>query len=144
MTIVLGTMAGLIFLLYSFYFYKIIKEVPQAFELELIRSLANWIIATGAPSKAYLWAMFYTSVLLEALYFYLTVTLILNPVIYMLTILFIPLEIFHLIRLGLGLRRFFNGVSLLGQVFSWAIERISAVMFFTHSMLVLVSLMFFL
>lgn len=143
MTIVLGTMAGLIFLLYSYYFYKIIKEVPQAFELELVRSLANWIIVTGPPSRAYLWLMFYVSVLLEALYFYLTLTVISNPVIYMLTAMFIPLEVFHLTRLGLGLRRFFKGVSLLSQVFSWSMERISAVLFFTHALLVLASLLIF-
>lgn len=143
MTIILGTMAGLIFLLYSFYFLKIIREVPRAFELELIRSLANWIIATGAPSKTYLWIMLLSSVGLESLYFYLTLTLIPNPVIYMLTLLFLPVEVFHLTLVGLGLRRFFNGNCLLSQVFSWPLERISAILFFTHSLLVMVSLAFF-
>lgn len=143
MTAILGTMAGTIFLLYSFYFYRIIREEPHAFELELLRSLANWIIATGARSKNYLWSMLVASALVEILYFYLTLVQVSNPIIHMLTIMIIPLEVFHLFRLGLSFHRFFSGKYLLSQVFSWPLERMSAGMFFTHSLLVVATLLFF-
>ena len=143
MAFILGVMAGSIFLLYSVYFYKIIKEEPYAFELELLKSLANWMIAIGARSRIYLWIMLWASVLLEAFYFYLTLTQINNPVIAMLTFMFIPVEIFHLSRMGVAFHRFFQGQYLLRQVFSWPLERFSAGLFFTHSLLVVTTLLFF-
>ena len=143
MTVILGTMAGMIFLLYSVYFYKIVKEEPYAFELELLKSLANWMIATGARSRGYLWIMLWASVLVEAFYFYLTLTQIPNPVITILTFMFIPIEVFHLSRMGLAFHRFFQGQYLLRQVFSWPLERFSASLFFTPSLLVAVTLLFF-
>ncbi|MEQ8200076.1 MAG: hypothetical protein ABRQ24_01505 [Syntrophomonadaceae bacterium] len=143
MTAILGIMAGLIFLLYSAYFYKIIKEEPHGFELELLRSLANWMITTGARSRIYLWAMLWASVLAEAFYFYLTLVQVSNLVITTLTVMFIPVEIFHLSWLGVAFRRFFRGQYLLRQVFSWPLERLSAGLFFTHSLLVVITLLFF-
>jgi len=143
MTAMLGSMAGLIFLLYAFYFYRIIREEPHRFELELLRSLASWMMAVGVRSKSYLWSMLAVSVLVEILYFYLTLVLVPNPIITMFTVMFIPLEIFHLLRLGLSFQRFFGGHYLLSQVFSWPLERLSAGLFFTHSLLVLATLLFF-
>lgn len=143
MTAMLGSVAGLIFLLYAFYFYRIIREEPHRFELELLRSLASWMMEVGVRSKSYLWSMLAVSVLVEILYFYLTLVLVPNPIITMFTVMFIPLEIFHLLRLGLSFQRFFAGHYLLSQVFSWPLERLSAGLFFTHSLLVLATLLFF-
>ncbi|MDD4170714.1 MAG: hypothetical protein PHQ94_00595 [Syntrophomonas sp.] len=143
MGIILGIMASLIFLLYSIYFVKIIKGEPQDLELEVIRSMADWIIVKGAATKTYLWAMFGGSLLAEAIYFYLVLVLIPNPTLRIMTAIFIPVEIFHLTRLALNLNWFFRGKYLLSQVFNWRLERFSALLFFTHSFLVLVIIFFF-
>lgn len=143
MAAILGIMAGTIFLLYSVYFYKIIKEEPHSFELELLRSLANWMISAGARSKTYLWMILALSILLEIAYFYLTLAHIPNPVITLFTYIIILLELFHLSRMGVAFHRFFKGQYLLRQVFSWPLERFSAGLFFTHSLLVVVTLLFF-
>lgn len=143
MGVILGIMAGLIVLLYSAYFIKIIKGNPQGFELEILRSLADWIISKGASTKTYIWAMFSVSLLGEAIYFYLTLSLIQNPVMRILTILIITLEIYHLTRIAVSLNRFFTGKYLLSQIFNWWLERTSAALFFTHSLLVLAVLLYF-
>lgn len=139
----LGFIAVLIFLLYSVYFFKVISGNPQGFELEILRSLANWIIVKGASSKTNIWAIFFGSLLGELLYFYLTLVSIQNPVMRILTVILIFIEIVHLIRLAVNLHRFFNGKCLLSQIFNWRVERASAVIFFTHSFLVLIILNFF-
>lgn len=138
----LGFMAVMIFLLYSIYFIKIIKGNPQGFELEILRALANWIIAKGASSKTNIWAIFYGSLLGELFYFYLTLVRLENPVMRVLTAILIFIEIFHLIRLAVNFQRFFSGKYLLSQIFNWQVERASATIFFTHSSLVLIILYF--
>jgi len=143
MSVVLGIMAATIFLLYLAYFIKIIKGNPQNLELELLRSLADWIISKGSPSKIYIWRVFFASLGGEALYFYLTLVLIQNPVMRILTLVFIPLEVYHITRIAVSLNRFFSGKYLLSQIFNWRIERASAAIFFTHSLLVLAILFFF-
>jgi hypothetical protein len=143
MDIILGVIAGIIFLLYSVYFIKIIKGNPQDLELEMLRSLADWIISKGASSKYYIWIMFYISLVLEAVYFYLTLVLIQNPVINISTILIIAFEVFHLALISISLKRFFNGIYLLSQIFKWRVERASATLLFTHSFLILITLIVF-
>lgn len=143
MKIILGSMAGLILVLYSAYFYRIIKGEPRTFELELLRSLADWMISSGVRSRPFLWVMLWASVLIEAFYFYLTLVQVNNPVIIVLTAMFIPVEVFHLSRVGVAFHRFFQGQYLLRQVFSWPLERLSAGLFFTHSLLVVTTLLFF-
>lgn len=143
MAIILGIMAGIIFLLYSIYIFEIIRGEPDRLESELIKSLTDWIVFKGAGAKSYLWAMYALSVLIEVLYFYLTLTIIGNPVMRVLTIIMIPLEIFHLALLGLNFQRFFTGKYVLSQLFVWRVERMSAMLFFTHTLLVMVSLVFF-
>lgn len=137
MRVSLWVMAGCIFLFYSVYFVRIIKGEPEVLELHIHASLAEWIIHTKAPAQLYMWAMFALSVLLEALYFYLTLVYIKNPVMRIFTGLFILFEINHLLGLWYNLRRFFRGQYLLSQIFHWGRERSSAVLFFTHAFLVL-------
>jgi hypothetical protein len=141
--VMLGFMAVMIFLLYSVYFIKIIRGNPQGFELEILRSLANWIIVNGASSKRNIWAIFCGALLAELMYFYLTLEIIQNPVMIILTAIIVFIEIFHLIQLAVNLKRFFSGKYLLSQIFNWRVERVSAVTFFTHSFLVLIILYLF-
>ena len=143
MQVMLGIMAVIIFLLYSIYFIKIIKGSHQGFELEILRSLADWIIVKGASTKTYIWAMFGGSLLGELLYFYLTLVCIQNPVIIILTAIIILIEIYHFILIAVGLKRFFTGKYLLSQIFNWRVERASAILLFTHSLLVLIVLSFY-
>lgn len=140
MQTVLGFIAVLIMLLYALYFIGIIKGNPQGIELEILRSLADWIISKGASSKTYIWAMFGGSVLVEMLYFYLAWVYLPNPVMRVFTAIFIITELVHLTRVGLGFKRFFTGKYLLSQIFNWRLERASATIFFTHSLLVIIIL----
>jgi len=133
----LGIMAGVIFLLYAVYFVSIIRGNPEHLEMEMMRSLADWIIRTKSSAQAYMWGMYAGSVLVEGLYFYLTIVYVPNPVMRILTGLFILFEINHLLALGYNLRRFFSGQNLLSQIFHWGRERSRAVLFFTHAFLVL-------
>jgi hypothetical protein len=143
MQVMLGIMAFILFLLYSIYFFSIIKGNTRALELEILRSLADWIIIRGASTRQFLWAMFWSSLIGETLYIYLAWIYIPNPVMRMLTIMLIFLEIYHYIRIALGLKRFFSGKYLLSQIFDWRVERTSATMLFTHSFLVLMVMAFF-
>lgn len=138
MQVMLGIMAVIIFLLYSIYFYKIIVGNPQDLEVEILRSLADWIIVKGISSKNYIWIMFFASLLGEILYFCLTLAYIPNPVMRILTVLLIFGEIYHLTGLAVSLNRFFHGKNLLSQIFNWRVERVSAALFFTHAFLVMV------
>ena len=143
MGVILVILAGLIFMLYSSYFIRIIKGEPQGFEVEMLQALAEWIITKGAVSKGYIWAMFFLSLLGELIYFFLTLVLIRNPVMTALTVLFIAIESYHLSRIDVILNRFFTGKALLSQIFNWRVERASAILFFTHSFLVVIILIFF-
>ena len=134
---ILGIMAGAIFLLYSLYFFHIIKGDPEKLELEMLKSLADWIIRKKSKSRRYMWAMVFLTVAAEVIYFYLTLTLIANPVILVFSGFLILFEINHIVTLGLSLQRFFRGQNLLSQIFNWRLERVCAILFFTHAFLVL-------
>jgi hypothetical protein len=140
MQAMLVILAVLIFILYSIYFIKIIKGSQQSFELEILRSLADWIIVKGASTKTYIWTIFWGDLLGELLYFILTLMRIQNPVIMSLTAFIIVIEIYHFFSIAVGLRRFFAGKYLLSQIFRWRVERTSAILLFTHSLLVLIIL----
>ncbi|PKM76258.1 MAG: hypothetical protein CVU90_13515 [Firmicutes bacterium HGW-Firmicutes-15] len=143
MGVILVVLAGIICLVYTSYFIRIMRGDPQGFEVQMIKALAEWIITKGAVSKRYIWAMFFLSLLVEMLYFWLTIVLINNPVMIALTALFIAVESYHLIRIAVSLNRFFIGKALLSHIFNWRVERASAIFFFTHSFLVLAILIFF-
>jgi hypothetical protein len=136
----LGIIAIIIWLIYLIYFVQIIKGSPQAFELELLRSLADWIISQGANSKKLLWIVLGASIGIEILYFCLTLRIVSNPFLINLTFLIILFEIYHLFLIIVNLQRFFSGRFLLGQIFDWRVERSSACLFFTHTLLVIVVL----
>lgn len=140
MTMALGLLAGSLFLLYSIYFIRIIKGKPQSFELELLRSLAGWMVKSGLRSKGQLWFMYFLSLLIELTYFILVFLLVSNPFMQYFSALMAGFEAWHLLWLGLSLRQFFAGLTRISQMFNWRMERISAILFFTHTMLVLIIL----
>jgi hypothetical protein len=142
MGVLLVILAGVICLLYTGYFVRIIKNDAEDFEAELIKALAEWIIATGVVSKGYIWSMFVLSLLVELIYFWLTLKLISNPFMIYLTVMFIAVEILHISRIAVGLNHFFTGKALLSGIFNWRVERASAILFYTHTLLVLAILIF--
>lgn len=135
--------AGVLLLLYSIYFFKIIKGDPQEFEFELMKSLAEWMINRGPASRWQLWMLYFLSILLEAVYFSLIFLLMGNMFIRVFSIFFASFEVFHLFLVGANLNRFFRGKIPLKHIFSWPVERSSAVLFFTNTMLILVNMFFF-
>jgi hypothetical protein len=99
-------------------------------------------MSNGEASRKQLWTMWAVSFFLEAVYFGLTFLLINNPVMLMLSATMAGMESYHLLSTGLNLRRFFKGEANISKIFNWRIERSSAVLLFTHSLLVLVILIF--
>lgn len=137
MTVILGVMAGILFVMYSFYAVRIIRGNPQVFELELLKSFAAWIIARGAGAKMQIWLMIAVSIMVEISYFFLVIITITNPVMLVFSGFFAGFEFIHLILVSQTFSRFFQGKLLLKDVFNWKVERISALLFFTHSFLVI-------
>jgi hypothetical protein len=87
--------------------------------------------------------MLILTVAFEAGYFFLVFYLINNIVIQYLSCFVAGTEIFHLIAAIINFYRFFQGRIVLKDIFNWHIERISAILLFTHALLVLSVLIFF-
>lgn len=143
MTMALGIIAGLLVLLYSIYFVRIIKGNPQAFEIELLKSLARWMIKKGRSSKGQLWLMFLLTLIMEIIYFTLVIVVISNAFMQFFTAMLAGVEVYHYLSTGLSFKRFFAGKSTITQLFNWRLERTSTVLFFTHTGLVLATPLFF-
>ncbi len=139
MTAALGLIAGTIIFLYSFYFLRIIRGEPEGFELELLQALAGWMVQKGASSRGQLWLLLLLAFLLELLYFLLVLAVVKNLFLLLFTGFFIAAESYHLVSFGYSLGRFFRGDIKLKYLFNWRWERFSAILFFTHSLLVLIS-----
>jgi len=139
----LGVFAGVIFLLYAVYFLQIVRGRPEEFELEIMKSLAAWMVSRGSAAKGRLWLLVLISFVLELFYFILVFSIIVNNFMVWFTVLFAAYEVLHLFLISVGLSRFFQGQLKLKHIFKWKAERFSAILFYTHSMLVLVTLLFF-
>lgn len=142
MNIGLALFAGLLLVLYSVYFYQIMKGNPQGFELELIKALAEWMINRGPAIRWQLWMFYLLSLVLEIVYFSMVFYLLNNAVIKMFTIFLASFEALHLGLVGLNLSRFFGGSMPLKKLLNWPIERTSAVFFFTHTLLVIINIIY--
>lgn len=142
MIIGLALFAGLFLLLYSVYFYHIMKGHPQGFELELIKALAEWMINRGPASRWQLWMLYLLSLVLEIIYFCMVFYLLNNVVIKMFTIFLASFEALHLGLVGINLSRFFGGAMPIKKLLNWPIERTSAVLFFTHTLLVIINIIY--
>jgi len=139
MVLVLQIMALLLLFMYFVYFMRILKGDSQSLELLIIKSLAEWMIKNGPSSRLKLWILMGLSIVLEVAYFYLALVVIVNPALEVLTSFFAGVEFYHMFTMVLRFRMFFRGRLMISQVFDWRIERISAVFFFTHALLVLIS-----
>lgn len=140
MTVALGLIAATIMFFYSFYVLRIITGNPEGFELELLQALANWMIQKGSRSRGQLWMMLALSFLLELIYFLLVLAVVNNFFLLIFAGFFMAFEALHLLNFGFYLRRFFRGDVKLKHLFNWRIERLSAMLFFTYSLLVLISI----
>jgi hypothetical protein len=138
MTVALVVMAGTIAFLYSFYVFKIIKGEPEGFELELLQALANWMVQKGTSSRGQLWLMLLLAFLFELVYFLLVFSVVSNLFLLILAGFFVAVEAYHLTSFAASLGRFFRGDIKLKHLFNWRWERISAVLFFTYSLLLLI------
>ena len=143
MTVGLGLTAAALFLLYSWYFVRIIKGNPQSFELELLKALAKWMVQKGTASKGILWSMYWLSVMIEVVYLGLAFFSLSNPFMKYFTVMVALLETYHLLWLAFSFRRFFAGQSLISQLFNWSLERMSAITLFSYSLLLLITLIVF-
>lgn len=143
MAVVLGIMAAIIFLVYSVYFVRIIKGNHQEFEQELLAALADWMISTGLAARRQMWILTALAVSLEIAYFALTLLVMDNLLIIAFTGAFAVLETLHIFSAVKNFFKFFAGTIVLKELFEWRVERISAMVFFTHSFLLLSSLIFF-
>lgn len=143
MTVLLWVFALFLFLTYAYYFVKIIVGKPEEFEIELLKSLANWMINKGLKARPRLWLLFFISIILEIAYFSLVFININQPVLVIITGFFVGMEVIHLVTVGLSFTKFFGGKLILKDLFNWKIERFSGLLFFTHSFLVMICLAFF-
>jgi len=140
MALVLGILAGCILAIYSVYFIRIIKGSPQEFEAEMLKAFAAWAVSRGAAMRGQIRLMLLSSVVLEAVYFILVFTVISNPAMLIFTAFFVGVEIVHLWMVSSTFYQFFRGKIMIKEIFNWRMERISAVLYFTHCFLVLFSL----
>ena len=143
MAVTLGIFAGTILFFYSFYFVRIIRGNPESFEGALLQALANWMVQKGSKVRGHLWMMLLLSFSLELLYFVLVFAVVKNIALLIFTGLFVMIEIYHLTSFGLSLTRFFRGDIKLKHLFNWRLERFSALIFYTNSLLVLVSIIIY-
>lgn len=137
MNLVLGVVAGCILAIYSVYFIRIIKGSPQAFEAELLKAFAAWVISRGIAIRGQIRLMLLASIVLEAVYFILVFTVINNPAMLIFTAFLAGVEVVHLCLVSSAFYQFFRGKIMIKQIFNWRMERISAVLFFTHCFLIL-------
>lgn len=137
--VVLGLIAAVILIIYSIYFVKIIQGDPREFEQDLLNALTNWL---QESQTGLLWILLWASAFFEMIYFGLVFVTLSNPVTLALTVMVVVLEIWHLVVIYINLRNFFAGHISSGGIFNWKLERISAMGFFTHSLIVLLTLLF--
>lgn len=140
MALILGIMAGCILAIYSFYFVRIITGSPRAFEEELLKAFAAWAITRGTAIRGQIRLLILASVLLEFVYFVMVFTVISNPAMLIFSGFLVGVEIIHFSLVIRNFYQFFHGEIMIKEIFNWRMERVSAVLFFTHCMLVIFSL----
>lgn len=143
MALSLGLLALALFLTYSLYFYHILRGQAAVFERDLLKAFAAWMVERGPTVKRLIWGMIIFSAGIELGYFVMVFAVINNQAMQYITAFFAGLECFHALLTVVNFRQFFAGKSKMGHLFNWRMERISAVFFFTHTLLVLVVLIYF-
>ena len=129
-----------VFLHYIQFILYVSSKVPPAFEAELLRAFAAWAITRGTAIRGQIRWMIILSIALEVIYFWMVFTVIANPAMLIFTSFLIGVEVIHFGIVTHSFRKFFQGKIMIKQIFNWRMERTSAVLFFTHCLLVLFSL----
>jgi len=143
LNITLVILAVLIFIIYSIYAMNIITGTPWRFEAELLGTFKYWLEEKGPGVKKQIIAAVFLSLIIEIGYFYLVLNVINNWLMVQFTSFFIGLEVIHLYKAISGFKKLFTGLIEVDQVFNWRLERISAMAFFTHSLLIILTIIFF-
>lgn len=143
MSIALGIMAAVIFIIYGIYFAAILRGNPQVLELEMRGAFAAWLREGKGSGRVKLMILLLASLILEALYFVLAFLVLHNPVMIILTLILAGEELLHLVVVVNSAQKYWQGRIEAERILNWIIERVSAVFFFTHAFLVLVSLILF-
>ena len=139
----LAAFAGLLMVVYSIYFFNVLKGAPRAFEMQMLKALAHWMIARGPSSRRLVWLYYLLTIILEFVYFGMVFYLLSNPVIRIFSMFVVSFEILHVLLVGYNLSRFFGGHIPLKSLLKWPVERASAMLFFTHTFLVLINIVFY-
>ncbi len=142
-SIALGIMAAVIFIIYGIYFAAILRGNPQVLELEMRGAFAAWLREGKGSGRVKLMILLLASLILEALYFVLAFLVLHNPVMIILTLILAGEELLHLVVVVNSAQKYWQGRIEAERILNWIIERVSAVFFFTHAFLVLVSLILF-
>ncbi len=141
--IALGILAAIIFIVYGIYFATILRGNPQSMEGEMREAFALWLEKEGGSSRLRLSILLLGSLLLELAYFVLAFSLLHNPVMTILTLILAGEELLHLGVVINAVSKYWAGKITARQIFNWIIERVSAIFFFTHAFLVLISILVF-
>lgn len=139
----LAVFAGLLMVIYFIYFFNILKGAPQAFEMQMLKALAQWMITQGPSSRRLIWIYYLLAMIFEFIYFAMVFYLLSNPVIRMFSMFVVSFEILHVLLVGFNLSKFFGGQIPLKALLRWPVERASAMLFFTHTFLVLINIFFY-
>lgn len=143
MQYVLIGMAITISLLYLPYLAAILIGKPKSFETKAVLSLAMWIREVGPRSRRYLETIYIFTAFLEALYFAIALIVIHNTFLWWFTIAFIGFEILHIVKEIVNLRKFFAGNLVIKDILYWRYERLSCLLFFMHTILLIFNLLVF-
>lgn len=138
-----GILASILILLYGIYFSLIIRGIPYRFEQELLVTLNNWLKEQEEKARFKLLILLLVSLVIEIGYFILAFLLLHNPFMIILTLILAGEELLHLMVLLKAIYRYCKGLIEPGLILNWTMERVSAVFFFTHALLALISLLFY-
>lgn len=143
MTVAFGILAGIIFLIYGSYVGRILKGNPNVLETEVNNMLAEWIQEDQKRFTRQLPLLLGFGFILEAGYLIMAFMVLHNPVMTLLTLVLAAEESVNMGMVIYAFYKFSRQKLDTEKIFNWNMERVSAVFFFTHSFLALVSIFFY-
>lgn len=141
MSIIFIILAALMLLMYLPYILTILAGRPQRFEDYVKRELARLIseLRDGAPRTM---MVFITFALAFEISYFITAWFTVRVLAYQLiTIGITCFEAYHILRTIFFITRFFTNRAPLGRIFNWIIERLAAVLLFSHALIGLLLLL---
>jgi len=133
----LTIMAVLITFTYAFYVRAILSGNADLTENSMSAALADWLVRSGKEARKKVWLYFWGSLFAEGWYLYTALMTIDNMAFDILTATALGVETYALSSLHQRLTWFFRGRIPLGNVLKWKTERISALVMFTHALMIL-------